>query len=98
MHHFCQNLPIILVGCKKDLRQDPRTIEELKKTSQRPVSQQEGQAVASKIGAKRYIECSARTGEGVRDVFQTATREALVRLRLSLSLCLSLHLCCFLVG
>jgi len=75
--HFCQNLPIILVGCKKDLRQDPRTIEELKKTSQRPVSQAEGQAVAQKIGAKRYIECSARTGEGVRDVFQSATREAL---------------------
>ncbi|CED82401.1 small gtpase-binding protein [Phaffia rhodozyma] len=76
--HFCSNLPIILVGCKKDLRQDPRTIEELKKTSQRPVSQAEGQAVAQKIGARRYIECSARTGEGVRDVFQTATREALV--------------------
>ncbi|KAL7410461.1 putative GTPase Rho1 [Mrakia frigida] len=75
--HFCSNLPIILVGCKKDLRQDPRTIEELKKTSQRPVAQAEGQAVAQKIGARRYIECSARTGEGVRDVFQTATREAL---------------------
>ena len=77
MLHFCSNLPIILVGCKKDLRQDPRTIEELKKTSQRPVAQAEGQAVAQKIGARRYIECSARTGEGVRDVFQTATREAL---------------------
>jgi Ras family protein A len=39
--HFCSNLPIILVGCKKDLRGDPRTIEELRKTSQRPVSTQE---------------------------------------------------------
>jgi hypothetical protein len=39
--HFCSNLPIILVGCKKDLRNDPRTIEELRKTSQRPVSTQE---------------------------------------------------------
>lgn len=75
--HFCSNLPIILVGCKKDLRNDPRTIEELRKTSQRPVSTQEGQAVAQKIGARRYIECSARTGEGVRDVFQVATRESL---------------------
>ena len=35
--HFCQGLPIILVGCKKDLRNDPKTIEELHKTSQRPV-------------------------------------------------------------
>jgi Ras homolog gene family, member A len=39
--HFCQNLPIILVGCKKDLRRDPKIIEELRKTSQRPVSPEE---------------------------------------------------------
>jgi Ras family protein A len=39
--HFCQNLPIILVGCKKDLRYDSKTIEELQKTSQRPVSTEE---------------------------------------------------------
>ena len=41
MLHFCQNLPIILVGCKKDLRRDPKIIEELRKTSQRPVSPEE---------------------------------------------------------
>ncbi|KAK9449909.1 small gtpase-binding protein [Limtongia smithiae] len=75
--HFCQNLPIILVGCKKDLRNDPKTIEELNKTSQRPVSAEEGQAVAQKIGAAKYLECSARTQEGVREVFEHATRAAL---------------------
>lgn len=36
--HFCQGLPIILVGCKCDLRHDPKTIEELAKTSQKPVT------------------------------------------------------------
>ena len=36
--HFCQGLPIILVGCKKDLRYDQKTIEELHKTSQKPVT------------------------------------------------------------
>ena len=35
-------------------------------------------AVAQKIGAKHYLECSARTGEGVREVFQYATRAALL--------------------
>jgi Ras family protein A len=35
-------------------------------------------AVAQKIGAKQYLECSARTGEGVREVFQYATRAALL--------------------
>lgn len=39
--HFCQGLPIILVGCKKDLRHDPKIQEELRKTSQKPVSQEE---------------------------------------------------------
>jgi Ras family protein A len=76
--HFCNGLPIILVGCKKDLRYDQRTIQELSKTSQKPVTEQEGQAVATKIGAKHYMECSSRTGEGVREVFQVATRAALL--------------------
>ncbi|KZT59391.1 putative GTPase Rho1 [Calocera cornea HHB12733] len=76
--HFCSGLPIILVGCKKDLRRDPRTIEELRRTSQRPVTPEEGMAVAQKINARHYLECSARTGEGVREVFQYATRAALL--------------------
>ncbi|KAF5337697.1 hypothetical protein D9758_017344 [Tetrapyrgos nigripes] len=89
--HFCAGLPIILVGCKKDLRRDPRVIEELRKTSQRPVTPEEwyllvlapalcngGMAVAQKINAKHYLECSAKSGEGVREVFQYATRAALL--------------------
>jgi GTPase SAR1 family protein len=39
--HFCADLPIILVGCKKDLRRDPRVIDELGKTSQKPVTPEE---------------------------------------------------------
>ncbi|KAI9314008.1 small GTPase-binding protein [Zopfochytrium polystomum] len=76
--HFCANLPIILVGCKKDLRFDARVIEELRKTGQAPVTSAQGQAVAEKIGAYRYLECSARTGEGVKEVFEHATRAALI--------------------
>lgn len=41
MHHFCHDLPVLLVGCKKDLRNDPATIEELRKNSQRPVAFEE---------------------------------------------------------
>ncbi|KIL57189.1 hypothetical protein M378DRAFT_32775, partial [Amanita muscaria Koide BX008] len=78
VRHFCPNLPFLLVGCKKDLRRDPRVIEELRKTNQRPVTSEEGMAVAQKIGAKHYLECSAKTGEGVREVFQFATKCSLV--------------------
>ena len=35
-------------------------------------------AVAQRIGARHYLECSAKTGEGVREVFQYATRAALL--------------------
>lgn len=41
MLHFCSGLPIILVGCKKDLRFDQKTIEELHKTSQKPVTMEQ---------------------------------------------------------
>jgi len=39
--HFCRDVPILLVGCKKDLRYDQKTIDELRKTSQKPVSPEE---------------------------------------------------------
>ncbi|EFE43138.1 hypothetical protein TRV_02099 [Trichophyton verrucosum HKI 0517] len=76
--HFCSGHPIILVGCKKDLRHDQRTIEELHKTSQKPVTPEQGEEVRKKIGAYKYLECSARTNEGVREVFESATRAALL--------------------
>ena len=37
----CPDVPIILVGLKKDLRKDPVTIEEMQKKSQRFVSSEE---------------------------------------------------------
>lgn len=76
--HFCQGLPIILVGCKKDLREDPKVIEELAKNKQKPVSYEEGLAVAQKIGAYKYLECSAKSNDGVKEVFEHATRAALL--------------------
>jgi Ras family protein A len=90
---FCTGLPCILVGCKKDLRYDPRTIEELAKTNQHPVTPKEvtckpspkiegltspaGGSCSKRIGAIKYMECSALTGEGVLEVFETAARLAL---------------------
>lgn len=68
---FCPDAPIILVGLKKDLRQKGRS-------QGRMVSVEEAQKVARHIGAKRYLECSALTGEGVDDVFELATRTSLL--------------------
>ncbi len=44
---------------------------------QEPVKPEEGRAMAEKISAFAYLECSAKSKEGVREVFETATRAAL---------------------
>lgn len=75
--HFCPNVPVILVGNKKDLRFDENTTRELLKMKQEPVKPEEGRAMAEKIGAFSYLECSAKCNEGVREVFEMATRAAL---------------------
>lgn len=41
-----------------------------------PLAQAED--VRKKIGALKYLECSAKTNEGVREVFEHATRAALL--------------------
>lgn len=75
--HFCPNVPIILVGNKKDLRNDENIKRDLMKMKQEPVRPEDGRAMAEKINAYGYLECSAKTKEGVREVFETATRAAL---------------------
>lgn len=67
----------MLVGNKKDLRFDDQTRKELSKSKQEPVKTEDGRAMAEKIGAYAYLECSAKLNEGVREVFETATRAAL---------------------
>jgi len=75
--HFCPNVPIILVGNKKDLRNDEQTRWELQKQKQEPVRKDDGDEMSQKINAFAYLECSAKSKEGVREVFETATRAAL---------------------
>ena len=77
VRHFCPNVPIILVGNKKDLRNDENVKKELSKTKQTPVKSEEGSLMCERIKGYAYLECSAKTREGVRDVFETATKAAL---------------------
>lgn len=78
--HFCQGLPILLVGLKQD-RGDPHELRQLAKTSQHAITREEGEEVRKKIGAYKYLECSAKTGPGVREVFEHATRAAMLTRR-----------------
>lgn len=64
------------MGTKIDLRRDDQTRRMLAAQGQTPVISDTGAAVARNIGA-RYVECSAKTGVGVQDVFGLALRESM---------------------
>ncbi|KAJ9602906.1 hypothetical protein H2200_012686 [Cladophialophora chaetospira] len=74
--HFCQGLPIVLVGTHKDVRDNNGPNPYGGKPD--PVSSEQGEEMRKKIGAWKYMECSAKTNEGVREVFEAATRGALL--------------------
>jgi Rho family protein len=71
-------VPVILVGLKKDLRDDPVVQEEMRKKGLGFVSKRQGEDIRDAVGARKYLECSSLTGEGVDDVFEAATRAAMI--------------------
>ena len=77
MAHFCEKVPLLLICTKTDLRQDQTTLSLMSAQGTTPISAAEGDKVAKQIGAKRYLECSAKEGRGVREVFDAAVRESL---------------------
>ena len=89
-HLILAHFSLLLAGNKKDLRNDEATKKELMKMRQEPVRTEQGRAMADKIGAYSYLECSAKTKEGVRAVFETATRGALHSKKSKSSRCLVL--------
>lgn len=74
----CPGVPVILVGLKKDLREDHVAQEEMRKKSLKFTTENDGMNAARDIGARKYLECSSLTGQGVDDVFEAATRAALL--------------------
>merc|ERR1711879_1103273 len=60
-----------------DLRNDNSTLEKLKGQGQRPVTHEEGEELARKLKAVKFIECSAFTGENLKTVFDDAVKSVL---------------------
>lgn len=67
--HFCPTTPLMLLGLKSDLRNNPRCIDMLAAQGLTPVSVEQGRQAAAKMGAT-YMECSARENRNVKEIFE----------------------------
>eukprot|EP00012_Vannella_robusta_P012813 CAMPEP_0206196530 /NCGR_PEP_ID=MMETSP0166-20121206/8506_1 /ASSEMBLY_ACC=CAM_ASM_000260 /TAXON_ID=95228 /ORGANISM="Vannella robusta, Strain DIVA3 518/3/11/1/6" /LENGTH=178 /DNA_ID=CAMNT_0053614029 /DNA_START=65 /DNA_END=601 /DNA_ORIENTATION=+ len=74
VNHFNPKTPIILVGTKLDLRDNPQTIASLKENDLKPISNEMGDKLAKEIGAAKFLECSAKNQKGLPTVFEEAVK------------------------
>ncbi|KAJ7656507.1 P-loop containing nucleoside triphosphate hydrolase protein [Mycena polygramma] len=77
VHFHCPHVPCLIVGTQIDLRDDAQVVEKLAGKGQQPVTAAQGERLAREMGAVRYVECSARTHEGVKSVFDEAVFAAM---------------------
>jgi Ras-related C3 botulinum toxin substrate 1 len=75
LRHYAPSVPIILVGTKLDLRDDKQFFADHPGTS--PISTPQGEELRKAIGAASYIECSSKTQQNVKAVFDAAIKVVL---------------------
>ncbi|RYO79687.1 hypothetical protein DL766_008416 [Monosporascus sp. MC13-8B] len=70
---WCRDAPIILVGLKKDERSiSPGLWTPFYRGAR--ITAGEASMAANSMGAVKYMECSAKTGEGVQHIFEESVR------------------------
>jgi small GTP-binding protein len=74
--HHCPLVPVIVVGLKIDVRETPEIEKKIREKYRRgPITKLEGEEVARVLNGK-YVECSAMTQKGLKDVFIEAIRSS----------------------
>ncbi|KAJ7178093.1 P-loop containing nucleoside triphosphate hydrolase protein [Mycena filopes] len=73
-HHHCPDVPCIVVATQIDLRDEFEAGETPvdEKRGFAPLTTAQGETLAKELKAVRYVECSAKTQQGVRNVFEEA--------------------------
>jgi len=74
---YCPGVKLVLVALKCDLRDDPSTRDRLARYGMEAVQYEEGLAIARRIRASRYLECSSKHNRGVKEVFYEVARVSL---------------------
>lgn len=72
LQHYAAGVPLVLVGTKLDLRDDKRYL--LDHPGLVPVTTAQGEELRKQIGAACYIECSSKTQQNVKGVFDAAIK------------------------
>ncbi|KAJ1818620.1 GTPase Cdc42 [Coemansia sp. S610] len=75
--HHCPGVPCIIVGTQVDLREDAVTLQKLAKNKQKAIMEEQGLMLARELKAAKYVECSALTQKGLKNVFDEAIVAAL---------------------
>ncbi|XP_074812739.1 rho-related GTP-binding protein RhoD [Natator depressus] len=83
VNHFCKGIPIVLVGCKTDLRKDKVLLRQLHEDQLEPITYHKAEAMAREVHAVTYLECSAKYQENITDIFMEASSAALSTMRKS---------------
>jgi len=72
LSHHCPGTPFLLVGTKIDLRDNPES--GLKEKGMPLLTYEQGEAKSKEIKAVKYLECSALTQKGLKEIFADAIR------------------------
>ncbi|KAJ0241870.1 Rac-like GTP-binding protein ARAC3 [Hirschfeldia incana] len=75
LRHYAPGVPIFLVGTKLDLRDDKEYL--LENPGAVPISTSHGVELMKLVGGSAYIECSAKTQQNVKSVFDVAIKVVL---------------------
>ncbi|KAJ6938335.1 rac-like GTP-binding protein ARAC5 [Populus alba x Populus x berolinensis] len=75
LRHYAPGVPIILVGTKLDLREDKQFFVD--HPGAVPINTAQGEELKKLIGAPFYIECSSKTQQNVKAVFDAAIKVVL---------------------